>query len=66
MDESGAASRPIATLTPNGAKARFGVAYLRAICSHAGVGFTETSADEDVLAIDGSIEFELGSVRVQV
>lgn len=66
MDESGAASRPIATLTPNGAKARFGVAYLRAICSHAAVGFAETSIDEDVLAVDGSIEFDLGIVRVQV
>ena len=56
----------IASLGPNGAKARFGAAYLRAICSHAGVGFTETSIDEDVLAIDGKIEFAVGDARVQL
>jgi hypothetical protein len=56
----------IATLGTNGAKARFGAAYLRAICSHAGVGFTETTIDEDVLAIDGKIEFAVGDARVQV
>jgi len=61
-------SRPdtIATLTANGAKARFGIAYLRAVCSQAGVGFDETSIDEDVLAIDGKIEFEAAAARVQV
>jgi Domain of unknown function (DUF4365) len=56
----------IATLGKNGAKARFGVAYLRAICSHAAVGFTETGTDEDVLAIDGKVEFAAGPARVQV
>ncbi|MET7967564.1 DUF4365 domain-containing protein [Micromonospora sp. NPDC005305] len=56
----------IATLGPNGCKARFGVAYLRAICSQAGVGFTETSIDEDVLAIDGKVEFAVADARVQV
>jgi hypothetical protein len=55
-----------ATLSANGSKARFGVAYLRAICSQAGVGFTETSIDEDVLAVDGEVNFELASARVQV
>jgi hypothetical protein len=58
--------RDIATLGSNGAKARFGVAYLRSICSQAGVGFTETSIDEDVLAIDGKVEFAVADVRVQV
>ncbi|WP_158610041.1 DUF4365 domain-containing protein [Micromonospora musae] len=56
----------IATFSPNGSKARFGVAYLRAICSQAGVGFTETSIDEDVLAIDGAVDFATASARVQV
>jgi hypothetical protein len=57
---------PIATLGVNGAKARFGAAYLRTIFSHAGVGFMETTIDEDVLAIDGKIEFAMGDARVQV
>ncbi len=56
----------IGTLGPNGAKARFGAAYLRAVCSHAGVGFDETSPDEDVLAVDGNVEFAVGSARVQI
>ncbi|MEV0752791.1 DUF4365 domain-containing protein [Streptosporangium sp. NPDC050280] len=54
------------TLTPNGSKARFGVAYLKTICSQAGVGISETPADEDVNAVDCAIDFEVGSVRVQV
>lgn len=66
MPESERPAPSIATLTANGAKARFGVAYLRAVCSHAGVGFTEVSVDEDVLAIDGMINFSLAEVRVQV
>lgn len=56
----------VATLSLNGAKARFGAAYLRSVCSQAGVGFTETSIDEDVLAIDGEVNFEIASARVQV
>jgi hypothetical protein len=59
-------AQAVATLSPNGAKARFGAAYMRAICSHAGVGFTETSIDEDVLAVDGKIEFAMGDARVQI
>lgn len=59
-------SDDIATLEPNLAKSRFGVAYVRAVCSQAGIGFDETSADEDVLAIDGHINFEVAPVRVQV
>ncbi|MGW3811104.1 DUF4365 domain-containing protein [Micromonospora sp. NPDC005113] len=59
-------ARGRATLTPNGAKGRYGVAYLRAVCSHAGFGFQETSIDEDTLAIDGCISFEQAEVRVQI
>jgi hypothetical protein len=55
-----------ATLDANRAKSRFGVAYVRAVCSQAGVGFQETSPDEDVLAVDGSVEFEIAPARVQV
>jgi hypothetical protein len=66
MPEPARSTRSIATLTTNGAKARFGVAYLRAVCSPAGGGFTEISVDEDVLAIDGMINFSLAEVRVQV
>ncbi|MDT8913729.1 DUF4365 domain-containing protein [Amycolatopsis sp. PS_44_ISF1] len=55
-----------ATLGANRAKSRFGVAYVRAVCSQAGVGFDETSPDEDVLAVDGSVEFEFAPARVQV
>jgi hypothetical protein len=56
----------IGTLSPNGAKASFGVAYVQAICSHAGVGFDPTSADQDVLAVDGTINFAIGPARVQI
>lgn len=56
----------IGTLTASGSKARFGAAYLHAICSHAGVGFTETTMDEDVLAIDGTVDFAISPVRVQI
>ena len=56
----------VATLSPNGSKARFGVAYLRALCSQAGVGLTEISVDEDVLAIDAMINFAVAEARVQV
>jgi hypothetical protein len=56
----------VGTLSPNGSKARFGAAYVRAICSHAGVGFTETSIDEDVLAVDGTVDFAVCPARVQI
>lgn len=62
-------SRPwngMATLDANRAKSRFGVAYVRAVCSQAGVGFQETSPDEDVLAVDGNVEFDVAPARVQV
>jgi hypothetical protein len=56
----------IATLTENGRKARFGVMYMRTICAQAGVGFNETSPDEDVLATDGDVIFREANVRVQI
>jgi Domain of unknown function (DUF4365) len=58
--------RSVATLSVNGCKARYGVSYLRNICSQAGVGFNETSPDEDVLAVDGQVVFDISSVTVQV
>lgn len=42
------------------------MAYVRAVCSQAGVGFKETSIDEDVLAIDGEIDFAVAAARVQI
>ncbi|WP_203989769.1 DUF4365 domain-containing protein [Sphaerisporangium rufum] len=57
---------PKATLSPNGSKGRFGVAYLKTICSQAGIGVSENSPDEDVNAVDCEVQFEIGSVRVQV
>lgn len=56
----------VATLDSNRAKSRFGIAYMRAVCSQAGVGFQETSPDEDVLAVDGTVELEIAPARVQV
>jgi hypothetical protein len=58
--------RSVATLSQNGRKARYGVAYLRSIFSQAGVGFTETSIDEDVSAIDGTVNFHEFDTRIQV
>jgi hypothetical protein len=57
---------PIATLSANGSKARYGVAFVSAICCHAGVEFKETSPDADVLAVDGTVQFESGPARVQI
>ena len=54
------------TLSASGQKARYGISYLRNICAHAGVGLTETSPDEDVLAVDCDVSFPAASVRVQV
>jgi Domain of unknown function (DUF4365) len=63
---TGGSRSSVATLDANRAKSRFGVAYMRAVCSQAGVGFQETSPDEDVLAVDGNVEFEIAPARVQV
>lgn len=53
-------------LSVSARKARYGVAYLRSVCAQAGVGLSETSADEDVLAIDCDVKFAEGVVGVQV
>ncbi|MCC5479060.1 DUF4365 domain-containing protein [Streptomyces barringtoniae] len=66
LQREGSESPSIATLSPNGAKGRFGVAYVRSIVSQAGVGFTETSPDEDVLAVDGSVDFAIAPARIQI
>lgn len=57
---------PISTLEANRAKSRFGVAYVRAVCAQAGLGFLETSPDEDVLAIDCLVWVATAPVMVQV
>jgi Domain of unknown function (DUF4365) len=54
------------TLSLNGQKARYGVAYVRSICAQAGVGLDETSPDEDVLAADCAVRFAVANVSVQV
>ncbi|MFI9156559.1 DUF4365 domain-containing protein [Kitasatospora aureofaciens] len=56
----------VVTLSQNGAKGRYGVSYVRSIVSQAGVGFTETPPDEDVLAVDGTVDFAVASARVQI
>jgi hypothetical protein len=57
---------PFQQLDLNARKGRYGVVYMRAIAGQAGCGFNETSAGEDTLAIDHTLEFPEGSVRVQV
>lgn len=52
--------------TDNGRRARYGAAYMRALCAHAGAAFTETSIDEDIMAIDGTIDFARMPVRIQI
>ncbi|MFG1885466.1 DUF4365 domain-containing protein [Micromonospora sp. NPDC049102] len=53
-------------LPENQVKARYGVTYVAAICSQAGVGFKEWPPDEDFLAIDADVRLRRGSVSVQV
>jgi hypothetical protein len=52
--------------TDNGRRARYGAAYVRALCAQAGAGFNETSVDEDVMAVDASVDFARMPVRVQI
>jgi Domain of unknown function (DUF4365) len=62
-----AMSEAWATLTPDGRKARYGVAYVRSVCAQAGVSLQEMSPDEDVLAVDCDITFRAGArVSAQV
>ncbi|RJT75643.1 DUF4365 domain-containing protein [Arthrobacter cheniae] len=39
---------------------------MRTLCAHVGASFTETSIDEDVMAIDGTVDFARMPVRVQI
>lgn len=52
--------------TDNGRRGRYGVACLRSLAAHAGVGFVENSPDEDVDAIDVTLKFGRASAEVQV
>ena len=52
--------------TDNGRRARYGAAFVRALCAHAGAAFTESSIDEDIMAIDGTVDFARMPVRVQI
>jgi hypothetical protein len=54
------------TLDLPAAVGRYAVAYVRKVCSQAHIGFSETSPGEDVLAIDGRIEYPVLDVRVQI
>ena len=65
-DDPSEQSDSAASLTANGRKARYGAAYLRAVCAQAGVLMSEGSMDEDVLAFDCTVGFPDGDVRVQV
>lgn len=49
-----------------GCKARYGVAYVRSICSQAGVMMSETDPDEDAIAIDCTLNLGVGTVSLQV
>lgn len=47
-------------------QARYGVAYVQNVAAQFGVGFKETSPDEDFLAVDGTLGFRPAEVRVQI
>lgn len=51
---------------PDTRKCRYGVAYLRGLCAQAGYGMTENSPDEDLLAVDCTVEAPAVGIRVQV
>ncbi|MCC5953434.1 MAG: DUF4365 domain-containing protein [Acidimicrobiia bacterium] len=67
-DQGGTPPAPVVfgDLLPNQRKARFGVAYVRALCAQAGYRLTEVSADEDQAAYDCNVGFPGVEVRVQV
>ncbi|WP_405635268.1 DUF4365 domain-containing protein [Streptomyces sp. NBC_00056] len=56
----------VTVLGDKACKARFGVAYVRAIFSQAGFPFKETSPDEDAMAVDGDVDFLSASARIQI
>lgn len=53
-------------LTAIGKQSRFGEAYTRAVAAQAGFTFTPNSPDEDIFAIDATLDFDAGSVYVQI
>lgn len=55
-----------APLKPTRAQSRYGVGFLRTLCAQAGYGLTETSPDEDVLAVDCTLDAPAAAIRVQV
>lgn len=55
-----------AILPATAKRARLGGAFLRALCAQAGVGFVETSGEEDYVAVDGIITLRNADIRVQV
>jgi len=57
---------PFQQLDLNARKGRFGVVYMRAIAGQAGCGLNESGPGEDTLAVDLTLEFPEGAVRVQV
>lgn len=50
----------------NGAKSRYSLSYLYAVCAQAGCTVLETPQDSDVHAVDATVRFEEGDVRVQM
>lgn len=55
-----------ASLGDKGRKARYGISYVRNICSQGGVTFNETEPDSDVLAVDCMVVFPEAPIRIQV
>jgi len=54
------------TLDLSAAVGRYAVAYVRKVCAQAHIGFVETSAGEDVIAVDGLIQYPSADLRVQI
>lgn len=54
------------TLDLSAAVGRYAVAYVRKVCAQAHTGFVETSPGEDVLAVDGVIQYPSIDLRVQI
>lgn len=54
------------TMSHDISQSRFGVHYVSGICSQAGFGIDEFSIDEDVLAVDATVQFPAVGARVQI
>ena len=54
-----------ATLS-NARQGRHGIAYFQNVCAQFGVGFDETPPDENVLAIEGTVQFPALPIRTHV